>query len=125
MYGYELILDVYECDPTTFTRVKIQEFFERICDKLSLTPEQLHWWDYEDPVEKAAAPAHLKGTSAVQFISTSSLVIHVLDDLQIVFVNLFSCGKCSPDVQEIETWVLDFFGGRYITCHILERGSKA
>ena len=125
MYGYELVLDVYECDPATFTRVKLKEFFERICVKLNLAPEELHWWDYDNPAEKAAAPAHLKGTSAVQFISTSSLVIHALDDLRTVFVNLFSCGECRPDIQEIEAWVLDFFEGGYITCHLLERGGKA
>lgn len=46
--------------------------------------EPMFWFDDSD-IE------HLRGVSAVQFIETSTIVIHSLDILEKVFVNIFSC----------------------------------
>ena len=92
-YGKELILDLHHCDPTTYaTRDQIESFIADLCAAIDMKREDLHWWDYEgEPAEYEAAPAHLKGTSAVQFITTSTIVIHTLDDLRRVYINIFSC----------------------------------
>ena len=39
---------------------------------------------------------HTQGTSAVQFIITSSIVIHALELTGEVFVNIFSCKEFDP-----------------------------
>lgn len=123
-YGYELVIDLYGCNADKFNRGALLEFFGVICQRLKLHPERLHWWDYDDPIEKAAAPAHLKGTSAVQFIETSDLIIHLLDDLGQVFINLFSCGALVEDPESIAVWCKDFFEGEHHTCRVLERGGE-
>jgi len=68
--------------------------------------EELHFWDYDNE-EKEFLPPHLKGTSAVQFIRTSNIVIHTLDDLNKVFLNIFSCKPFDDEVASdfCEKWL--------------------
>ena len=97
VYGYSSVLDVVDCNPDTFTRDSIEQFVVGLCEAIDMEREDLHFWDYEDdPEGYAAAPAHLRGVSAVQFIKTSSIVIHTLDDLKVVFIDLFSCKEYEP-----------------------------
>ncbi len=91
MYGKELILDIHNCDPGTFTRESIEKYFIELCDLIDMERCDLHFWDYKDESEYNEAPDHLKGISAIQFISTSNITIHTLDVLKKVFINIFSC----------------------------------
>ena len=43
------------------------------------------------PAEEQQTSPKTKGTSAVQFILTSTIVIHTLDLMNAVYVNVFSC----------------------------------
>ncbi len=102
IYGYSSVLDVIHCDPTIFTRESIERFVVALCEAIDMEREDLHFWDYEDdPEGYAAAPIHLRGTSAVQFIKTSSIVVHTLDDLGVVFIDLFSCKRYEPHVVSV------------------------
>jgi S-adenosylmethionine/arginine decarboxylase-like enzyme len=111
-YGQELILDIHEADPGQFTRNCIADYMRRLCDTvIHMEREDLHFWDYEDdPHLKASQPAHLKGVSAVQFIKTSNITIHTLDDLKKVFVNIFSCKMFN--VNDAEQFTASYFGGK-------------
>jgi len=49
------------------------------------------------PENEQQTLSHMKGTSAVCFILTSSIVIHTLDNLKAVYINIFSCKEFAPD----------------------------
>ena len=98
-YGQELIIDLKDCDKDTFSRKGIQQFMLELCTILGVNREKLHFWDYT-PKQKAAAPPHLKGTSAVQFLTTSNVTVHCLDDLGLVCLNVFTCGEISDKVAK-------------------------
>ena len=99
VYGYELVLDLHECDPTTFNRESIDAFFEDLCKSIDMHKCEVHFWDDVGvPVEEQQTEPHTKGTSAVCFILTSTIVIHTLDLLKTVYVNIFSCKEYDPDV---------------------------
>lgn len=123
-YGQELVIDLYECNSVSFNRRHIQTFLERSCVILGVHSEELHFWDYDTPEKKAAAPPHLKGTSAVQFLSTSNITIHCLDDLGLVCINFFTCGIFKPDsVRKVCEYAVTHFNAKSIRRHtILERG---
>ena len=111
-YGLECILDVHEVD-ITFNRETLRLFYRDLCKLLDMIPEDLHFWDYDgDPEGYANAPPHLKGLSAVQFIRTSSIVIHTLDDLNRLYLNVFSCKHF--DVVELKQFVCSRTGGRIV-----------
>ena len=79
----------------------------------------LHFWDYDDQEERAAAPAHLAGTSAVQFITTSNITIHTLDKLKAVYLTIFTCGHLEPEAAR--KFCEEFWGGRAVNCTTVER----
>ncbi len=91
-YGKELILDIHNCNSQVFTRKSIKKFLHKLCVLIDMNPEDLHFWDYEDePEEYKKAPIHLRGISVVQFITTSSIVLHSLTDMKRLYINIFSC----------------------------------
>ncbi len=91
-YGIELILDLHECNRACFTHYSIDKMLERLCAAIGMKREDLYFWDDEGvPEEQRQKNPKTKGTSAVQFILTSSIVIHTLDEIGAVYVNVFSC----------------------------------
>ena len=106
-YGYELILDLHGCSANTFTREKLNHYFSELCDLIEMERCETHFWDDVGvPVKDRQTSPHTKGTSAVCFILTSSIVVHTLDELKAVYVNVFSCKKFNPTLVEkfTEQW---------------------
>ena len=91
-YGHELTLDLHGCNPSTFNRDSIDRYFTELCELIDMQRCEVHFWDDVGlPPEECQTLPHTKGTSAVCFILTSSIVIHPLDILKAVYVNIFSC----------------------------------
>jgi len=119
-YGIELILDLHGCDASKFTRDSITEYFERLCVLIDMQREALHFWDDEGLPEKDKQTSpHTQGTSAVQFILTSSIVIHTLDQLRAVYINIFSCKEYDPKVAE--NFSVEWFGATECSARFLDR----
>lgn len=119
-YGKELILDLHECDPDKFTRQSIEKYFVELCERIDMERCKLTWWDDVGvPDEDKQTEPHLKGTSAVQFILTSSVVIHTLDLMGNVYLNIFSCKDFDHEMAGAlsEKW----FNGRAVNFHLIER----
>jgi S-adenosylmethionine/arginine decarboxylase-like enzyme len=119
-YGIELILDLHGCDSSKFTRVSINKYFERLCVLIDMQREELYFWDDEGVSEedKQTSP-HTQGTSAIQFILTSSIVIHTLDQLKAVYINIFSCKSFDPKVAE--QFSTEWFGATDCSARCLDR----
>ncbi len=100
-YGFELIIDLHGCDVSTFNRESLDGYFEKLCKAIDMKRADLHFWDDVGlPEEEKQTSPHTKGSSAVQFILTSSIVIHTLDLLEAVYVNIFSCKEFDAKVAE-------------------------
>ncbi len=98
-YGFELILDLHGCKTELFNRDYIDNFFSDLCELIEMEKCEVHFWDDVGvPEEQQQTLPHTKGTSAVCFILTSTIVIHTLDILGAVYVNIFSCKPFEPDV---------------------------
>lgn len=122
MYGKELILDVHDCDISIFTRASLEYYFQYLCDDLiDMKRAALHFWDYEgiSYEEYERLPSHLKGISAIQFIQTSNITIHTLDDLGVVYLNIFSCKDFNPEV--VKDFTEKFFKGQIKNSTLIER----
>lgn len=120
MYGKQLILDLYECDAEKFTRKSIKEWLKQLCDLIDMTRADLHFWDYEDcPEEREKAPPHLAGITAIQFITTSGIVIHALD-IGECYIDIFSCKDFDATVAE--KFTKEWFGAGKSQSSIIFRG---
>lgn len=97
-YGYELILDLKNCNVEAFSRHSIDKYFDELCDLIDMKKCEVYFWDDVGvaPEEQQTDPK-TKGTSAVCFILTSTIVIHTLDLLKSAYVNIFSCKEFDED----------------------------
>ena len=119
-YGKELIMDLHGCDVSTFKRARLDSYFEKLCRAIDMQKCERYWWDDVGvPEEEKQTSPHTKGTSAVQFILTSTIVVHTLDDLKAVYVNIFSCKPFDKAVAEQIT--KDWFGANECRTHFIER----
>lgn len=120
MYGEELILDLHDCDTTLFNRSDLETFFRLLCEQIDMKAELVAFWDDEGlPPEECQTDPRTKGTSAVQFILTSSVVIHALDLLGKVFINIFSCKEF--DAKAAEAFCVEFFKAKCVSSTYLRR----
>ncbi|MCK5605884.1 S-adenosylmethionine decarboxylase [Candidatus Pacearchaeota archaeon] len=119
-YGHELILDLHGCDAAAFNRESLDEYFERLCNAIDMVRCERHWWDDVGvPLEEQQTLPHTKGTSAVQFIITSSIVIHTLEILNAAYINIFSCKEFDPVVAKRIS--VEWFKAETCQEHFIER----
>jgi S-adenosylmethionine decarboxylase len=119
-YGLELILDLHDCDATRFTRSVIEGFFGELCDLIDMEACDMHFWDDVGvPEEEQQTLPKTKGTSAVQFILTSTIVIHTLDLMKAAYVNIFSCKEF--DTDEAAKFTAKWFGSTDWTANVVVR----
>ncbi len=123
-YGCELILDLHGCSVEQFAEAGVEEFCKTLCASIGMQAEDFHIWA-SDPKDFGTDPPHLHGVSAVQFITTSSIVIHTLTKLRAVFINLFTCGAFDEsDADYVCRYSSDFFDGQVGSCHKIVRGYR-
>ena len=120
VYGQELILDLHACDAERFTRTSIEQYCVELCELIDMERCDLHFWD-DVGVPKAEQQTHpkTKGTSAVQFILTSTIVIHTLDLMKAVYVNIFSCKEF--DTHEAAQFTANWFDSKDWTKQVVTR----
>lgn len=119
-YGKELVLDLHSCDPATFTRKNIRNYFRKLCKLINMERCKLSWFDdYGLPPEECQTEPHLKGTSAVQFILTSNITIHTLDLLNNAYINIFSCKDFDADAAM--KFSADWFKGTVVNKKVIRR----
>lgn len=128
-YGPELMLDCHECDPKTFNRPNIMAYLKALCKAIKMDDEDAHFWDDEGvPEEDKQTEPHAKGTSmggvlkkkiGLQFIITSSIVIHTLDELKRAYVNVFSCKLFDEAAAREVTY--EWFKAKSIRSHLVQR----
>ena len=113
MYGKELILDIHGCGPGEFDRDEIKQYFDDLCVRIDMKQCALHFWDdIGVPEEEKQTSPHTVGTSAVQFILTSNIIVHTLPLLGKVFINIFSCKDFNS--RDAADFTVDFFGGKIV-----------
>jgi len=114
VFGIELIMDMHKCDTSTFTKENLSKYFIELCELINMKRhgDPLFWHDDSDT-------PHLKGVSAIQFIETSNIVVHALDLLEAVFVNIFSCKEF--DAKKAEDFTKNFFNAKEIETKTIER----
>lgn len=119
-YGKELILDLHGCESANFTRENIEAFFVALCRRIEMERCDVFWWDDVGvALREQQTDPKLKGTSAVQFMLTSSVTIHTLDLLGAVYLNIFTCKDFV--MRWAELVALEHFGGSVVQRMVVER----
>ena len=114
-FGWELILDLYECDQASIsTEGFIKRYARQICEVIDMKP-------YGEPMTPyfGEKQEHTKGYSLLQFIETSSITGHFSEKTGAAYINIFSCKKY--DLEKAEKFTKDFFGAKRINSRFIVR----
>ncbi len=114
-YGYELIINLYECDLKTISsRRKIKEYVDTLCRLIKMR----QYGKTLIPYFGEKAP-HTKGYSLVQLIETSSITGHFSESLNSAYINIFSCQYFNK--EKARKFTKDFFGAKRIKSYYIKR----
>jgi S-adenosylmethionine/arginine decarboxylase-like enzyme len=119
-YGFELIMDLHGCDASKFNRSSLRKYFSKLCKAIDMRKCELYFWDDVGvPIKERQTLPHTKGTSAVQFILTSTVVVHTLYLLNAAYINIFSCKPYDKILAEELT--KEWFAAKECRSHLIER----
>ena len=113
MKGQLSILNLSECDSNLVRSKKVLEKFgSGLCKEIKMKP-------YKRMIIKRFGKGNLRGYSGVQFIETSSIVVHLDEHENKVFVDIFSCKKF--DSKAAREFSKDYFKAKKVECKTIMR----
>ncbi len=114
-YGYELIINLYDCDQKIISsKSKLKEYIDELCKLIKMEKYGktiIAYFGEKKP--------HTKGYSLVQLIETSSIVGHFSDLWKSAYINIFSCKKFDPQVAK--KFTKEFFKAQKIKTRFILR----
>lgn len=114
-FGWELVMDLYECDQSTISREEsIKRYALEICQVIDMKPYGEAMTPYFG--EKLE---HTKGYSLLQFIETSSITGHFSEGTGAAYINIFSCKKY--DIEQAEKFTKGYFGAKRMNSRLIVR----
>jgi S-adenosylmethionine/arginine decarboxylase-like enzyme len=117
-YGQELILDFHEVPSDFFTDKNVRHFAESLCDEIGMRRGPIVCWGQDKALKTMSRPK-ADGISVCQFLYESSIVVHAIDELHKVFVNVFSCK--SFDADTAIKFAKENISGKIVSIHNMIR----
>ncbi|TSC95941.1 MAG: S-adenosylmethionine decarboxylase-like protein [Parcubacteria group bacterium Athens1014_10] len=115
VFGYELLLDLYQCNSETIRSVKkLQEFVDSLCKLLKMKKYGETFLPYF-----GLNKIHTAGYSLLQFIETSSITGHFSENHNKCYINIFSCKKYNE--KKTEKFAADFFEAKKCKSRFITR----
>lgn len=114
-YGYELIMDLIDCDKSIISsKKKLQQYADQLCKLIEMKKYGKTLIPYFGEKEEFT-----KGYSLVQLIETSSITGHFSDSWGTAYINIFSCK--TYDHKLAQKFTKEFFKAKRIKTRFLIR----
>ncbi len=114
-FGWELILDLYDCDYDKISSEQsIQDYARQLCKVIKMKAYGEPYTPYFGEQHE-----HTKGYSLLQFIETSSITGHFSEGTGAAYINIFSC--MPYDAKLAESFTQDWFGAQSVKARFLVR----
>jgi S-adenosylmethionine/arginine decarboxylase-like enzyme len=115
VFGWELILDMYDCDIAVMSsKEALQKFTLELCKVIDMIP----YGEAQMPYFGENCE-HTKGYSLIQFIETSSITGHFSEGTKTAYVNIFTCKAF--DEKKAEEYTVKFFKAKTWVSHFVTR----
>jgi S-adenosylmethionine/arginine decarboxylase-like enzyme len=119
-YGKEVVIDLHSCSIENMTKDGMLEFCDELCKMIDMEKISIHIWENEGiSQEEWDASPHLRGISCVQFIKTSSIVIHAIYGMKQCYLNVFSCKDYDENI--VIAYARDYFCGKVVNTKTIPR----
>ena len=115
VFGYELIMDLYDCDQESISSSKsLQKYVNRLCKLIKMKKYGKTLLPYFGENK-----AFTKGYSLVQLIETSSITGHFSEYWKTAYINIFSCKKYNQALAK--KFTQQFFSAKRMRARFLIR----
>lgn len=115
VYGMEVVMDVYDCDPEVIKSAKqLKIFVTKMCQLLDMKKygnTLVHHFGHSCP--------KTSGYSLLQFIETSSITGHFSELWNTAYINIFSCRMF--DAKKTVNFTKKFFKAKRVTSRAIVR----
>lgn len=96
IFGYELVMDLFECDSKVISsKKKLKEYTDKLCKLIKMKQYGRTLLPYFG--DKAE---FTKGYSLVQLIETSSITGHFSEYWKTAYINIFSCKRYDAELAK-------------------------
>ena len=112
-WGYSLHMDLARCNDNIKNADKIVEFSTKLIKKIKMKA-------YGPPILEHFGEGNKKGYTLVQLIETSCLTAHFTEDVNSMYLDLFSCKEFKEN--DVVSMVSKYFEPDTISSHFLVRG---
>jgi len=114
-FGYELVMDLYECDKGIISsKKKLQAYTNKLCKLIKMKKYGKTLLPYFGEKQ-----AFTKGYSLVQLIETSSITGHFSEFWATAYINIFSCKKYNHGLAK--RFTQKYFKAKKIKAKLLTR----
>lgn len=114
MWGYHLAINASRCGALSIRSPRIiKGFSDSLVKKIDMVP-------YGLPRIVHFGAGNKGGYTLVQLIETSNIMCHFSEELNGMFLDVFSCKEFKP--KDVEAHVLEWFNPTKIESHFFERG---
>jgi S-adenosylmethionine/arginine decarboxylase-like enzyme len=115
IFGWELIMDLYNCDPDSISKEEsIKNYAREICRVIDMKA----YGEPQTPYFGENAE-YTKGYSLVQFVETSSITGHFSEGTGAAYINIFSCKPY--DYEKAENFTKEFFSAERMNSRYIVR----
>ena len=108
IFGKELTLDLYDCDPEVIrSKKKLDTFVKRLCRRIKMKrfgEPLIEHFGHKNPITS--------GYSLVQLIETSCISGHFSESLNAAYLNIFSCKAF--DADDAHDFCKEFFKAKRV-----------
>lgn len=117
-YGMEAVLDIHDVPIEFFDDKNVRRFAEKLCDEIGMTKGPIYLWGDNKALGTMNDPK-ADGISVCQFLHSSSITIHAIDEFKKVFINVFSCKSFPADT--VREFAEENVGGTIVSFHVFKR----
>lgn len=115
IFGYELIINLEECDKTVITsRAKLKKYADKLCELIKMKKYGKILLPYFG--EHAE---YTKGYSLVQLIEASSITGHFSDFWKTAYINIFSCKSFNTELAK--KFTKEYFAAKRMKTRFISR----
>ena len=113
-WGQLTAIDLHKCRSDLLTSASVlSDFCKEICKEIGMVR-------YGEPIIKRFGEGDLEGYSAMQFIHTSTVVVHLDEFAGRAFIDIFSCKEF--DAENAVNFSKNFFGAENVKSSTIFRG---
>ncbi|MBU0466521.1 MAG: S-adenosylmethionine decarboxylase [Nanoarchaeota archaeon] len=114
IWGQLSFIDLHTCNHDLMKdKKKLGEFCLALCGKIKMKP-------YGRPIVKRLGKGRIEGISAIMFIETSTITVHLDEFDNRAFIDIFSCKKFDSEVAK--KFCKEFFKAQRVKSKTFMRG---